>query len=431
MRTFTVDDGAKKPTFRIALTHDGTEAEADAFAKDVERIVREAKEVFGEYPQYENNTYTFLSVYLPWANGDGMEHRNSTSLTGSGALRNPSQRQGILGTVSHEFFHCWNMERLRSKGIEPFDFEEADMSEDLWLGEGFTNYYDGLIMERAGVQTLDALLGDLAGIINQMTLSPGRKIRSAVEMSRLAPFVDAAASIDRTAFSNTFISYYTYGSAIAFGLDLTLRDKTDNRLTLDTYMQALWQNYGKPGQKGAPGYVSTPYTRDGLKATLASVAGDPDFAKDFFAHYVDGRDLVDYAKLLTRAGLVARKRSAGKPFLGQVQLQPGGSALRVANLVPVDSPLYKAGVEQDDQLTALDGTDLGSQTALDEALARHKPGDSVPIRYVRRNGESVTATVTLDEDPRVEVVAVEKTGGTPTPAQQKFREDWLNSAAKR
>jgi predicted metalloprotease with PDZ domain len=431
MRTFTVEEAGKGPTFRIALTHDGTEAEADAFAKDVERIVREAKYVFGEYPQYENNTYTFLSVYLPWANGDGMEHRNSTSVTGSGALRNPSQRQGILGTVSHEFFHCWNMERIRSKGIEPFDFEEADVSEDLWLGEGFTNYYDGLIMERAGVQPLDQFLGDLAGIINQMTLGPGRKIRSAIEMSRLAPFVDAAASIDRTAFPNTFISYYTYGSAIAFGLDLTLRDRTDNRLTLDTYMQALWENYGKPGQKAPPGIVATPYTRDGLKAALANVAGDPDFAQNFFDHYIEGRELVDYAKLLTRAGLVARRRSAGKPWLGQVQWQPGGSALRVAGLVPFDAPIYKAGVAQDDQVVALDGSDLTSTASLDEALGRHKPGDAVPIRFVRRSGEAVTATVTLEEDPRVEVVAMEQTGGTLTPAQQKFRDDWLNSAGRK
>ena len=90
LRTFTVDDGQKRngppPTFRIALTHDGTEAEADAFAKDVERIVRETIPIFGELPNFETNTYTFLSVYLPWANGDGMEHRNSTSLTSSGRV---------------------------------------------------------------------------------------------------------------------------------------------------------------------------------------------------------------------------------------------------------------------------------------------------------------------------------------------------------
>ena len=189
LRTFTVD----KATFRVALTHDGTEAEADAFAADIERVVREAKQVFGELPQFDTNTYTFLGVYLPWANGDGMEHRNSTSLTGQGALRNPGQRQGMLSTVSHEFFHAWNMERIRSRSIEPFDFEEADVSDELWLGEGFTSYYDGLILARAGLQPMEALLGNFAGIINAVELSPGRRIRSAVDMSRLAPFVDAAA----------------------------------------------------------------------------------------------------------------------------------------------------------------------------------------------------------------------------------------------
>src|SRR6187431_652399 len=182
LREFTINDGQKRsgppPTFRVALTHDGTEAEADAFAKDVERIVREELALWGELPSYETNTYTFLSVYLPWASGDGMEHRNSTSLTSSGALRNPQQRAGIIGTVAHEFFHSWNMERLRSAGIEPFNFEEADMSDDLWLGEGFTNYYDGLVQERAGFTSLDGFAGELAGVINQVTLSPGRIFRS-------------------------------------------------------------------------------------------------------------------------------------------------------------------------------------------------------------------------------------------------------------
>ena len=164
--------GRRRP-FRIALTHDGTEAEADAFAKDVERIVRETIPIFGELPDFETNTYTFLSVYLPWANGDGMEHRNSTSLTSSGALRNPSQRQGILGTVAHEFFHAWNMERIRSNGVEPFDFEEADMSDDLWLGEGFTNYFDGLIQERAGLTSLDGFAAELAGRHQRGHAQPG------------------------------------------------------------------------------------------------------------------------------------------------------------------------------------------------------------------------------------------------------------------
>ena len=430
LRTFTVDDGQKRtgppPTFRIALTHDGTEAEADAYAKDVERIVREAINIFGELPAFETNTYTFLSVYLPWASGDGMEHRNSTSLTGAGALRNPQQRQGMLGTVSHEFFHAWNMERIRSRGIEPFDFEQADVSDDLWLGEGFTSYFDGLILERAGLMTMDGLLGDLAGMINAVTLSPGRRIRSAIDMSRLAPFVDAAASIDRTAWQNTFISYYTYGSAIGFGLDLELRARTNGKVSGDDFMRGLWAAFGKPGQK-EPGKVATPYTIDGLKETLAKVSGDRGFANDFFAKYVEGRDLVDYGGLLARAGVVVRRRAAGRAFAGQVQLQPGGSALRVGSQVPFDSPLYKAGVAQDDQLTSLDGTELASTSAYEEALGRIKAGATVPIRFVRRGGEVVNTTLTLEEDPRIELVPIEKTGGTLTDDQRRFRESWLSS----
>jgi predicted metalloprotease with PDZ domain len=426
LRTFSVD----KATFRVALTHDGTDADADAYAADIERIVREAIPVFDELPQFETNTYTFLAVYLPWANGDGMEHRNSTSLTGQSALRNPSQRRGMLSAVSHEFFHAWNMERIRSKGIEPFDFEEADVSDELWLGEGFTSYYDGLILERAGLQPMDNLLGDLADTIDAVELSPGRRIRSAVDMSRMAPFVDAAVTVDRTAWSNTFISYYTYGAAIGFGLDLALRDKTDGRVTLDTYMQALWANYGRPGQK-VPGMVATPYTIDGLKETLASVTGDRAFAQEFFTRYIEGRELVDYPKLLTRAGIVARQRSPGRPWVGAAQFQSNSSGIRVAGLVPFGSPLYHAGVEQDDRIVSLDGTELSSPATIEQVLSRHKPGDTIPIRYVRRGGETVNGTVKLEEDPRIEIVPIERAGGMLTPEQRKFRDAWLSSAQKR
>ena len=125
--------------------------------------------------------------------------------------------------------------------------------------------------------------------------------------------------------------------------------------------------------------------------------------------------------------MILRKRAAGRAFAGQLQLQPGGSALRVAGLVPWESPLYKAGVAQDDQLVNLDGVDLTSTANWDEMLSRHKAGDRVPLRFVRRSGETVNATLTLEEDPRVEVVLVEKTGGTLTDEQRRFRESWLGS----
>lgn len=434
LREFVVDDGRKSsgppPTIRIALTHDGTDADADAFAKDVERIVREMTMIFGELPEFETNTYTFLSTYLPWASGDGMEHRNSTSLTSSGSLRNPAQRQGILGTVAHEFFHAWNMERIRSAGVEPFDFEDADMSDDLWLGEGFTNYFDSLVQVRSGITTIDQFAGELANVINTVALSPGRMFRSAVDMSRLAPFVDAAASIDRTAWPNLFISYYTYGQAIGLGLDLSLRDRSTGKVTGDQFMNALWTQFGRPGQK-EPGKVSTTYTVDGLKETLSKVSSDRRFTNDFFNRFIEGRELVDYARLLGRAGFVVRKRSGGGPFVGQVNLQPAGSAFRVAGMVPMDSPLYKAGVAQDDQIVRLGSTGLNPTNTLDAALANHKAGDRVPLRFVRRSGEIVNTTITLEEDPRVEVVLVEKSGGTLTDDQRRFRDAWLGSLQKR
>ena len=249
-------------------------------------------------------------------------------------------------------------------------------------------------------------------------------------MSRLAPFVDAAASIDRTAWPNLFISYYTYGQAIGLGLDLSLRDRSNGKVSGDDYMKALWVRFGRPGQK-EPGKVSTAYSIDGLKETLATVSGDRTFANNFFTRFVEGRDVVDYARLLERAGLVLRKRAAGRPFAGQVQFTAGGSALRVLDLVPWESALYRAGVAQDDQLVNLGGTGLTSMANYDQALARHKPGDRVPLRFVRRSGETVNTTLVLDEDPHIEIVAIEKLGGMLNDDQRRFRESWLSSQQKR
>jgi predicted metalloprotease with PDZ domain len=429
LRTFTVGDqtgqGGPAQTFRIALHHDGTDADADAFARDVEKVVRESLTIFGELPRFDGGTYTFLADYLPWANGDGMEHRNSTVLTSAGALRNPDQRQGLLGTVSHEFFHAWNMERLRSKELEPFDFEAANMSDELWFGEGFTSYFDSLILARAGLLGREDLFADLTGAINTVTLSPGRQLRSAVDMSRLAPFVDAATSVDRTAWPNLFISYYTYGSAIGLGLDLTLRERSEGKVTLDDYMRALWRRFGRAG--AAPGTVAAAYTIRDLESTLGEVAGDARFAQDFFRRFVEGREIVDYAALLSKAGLVLRRQSPGKAWLGSVALRVGAGGAEVAGLVPFGSPLHAAGVAQDDRVVSLDGVDLTRQVQIDEVLGRHKPGDVIAIHFVRRGGERVQGKVTLEEDPRLEIVPVEEAKGTPTAEQQRVRDAWLQS----
>src|SRR5258705_3884622 len=323
LRTFTVRDGSRAPTFRLAIHHDGDEAAIDAFARDVEKIVREERGVYREYPAYDVGTYTFIADYLPWANGDGMEHRNSTIVTFQGSLR--ANRASILSTIAHEFFHSWNVERIRPKSLEPFNFDEANMSGELWLAEGFTNYYSPLALQRAGFTELSAFAATISSAINTVTLSPGRQTRSAEEMSQMAPFVDAAAAIDRTNVANTFISYYTWGEAIALGLDLTLRERSGGKGSPADFLRARWGRVGKPGGH-APGYVYLPYTIADARLVLAAVTDDAAFAGDFFARFIQGHEVVNYARLLSDAGLVLRPRAPEAGFAGELRLQdaPGG-----------------------------------------------------------------------------------------------------------
>lgn len=425
LRTFVVDDGAGRPEFRIAMHHMGTDADLDAYARDAEAIVREMKHVFGEYPRFENNTYTFIADYLPWASGDGMEHRNSTILSSPRSIA--SGRTNLLGTASHEFFHAWNVERIRPRSLEPFDFERANTSAELWLAEGFTSYYGPLVLMRAGLTTPARYAGTLAATINAVTLSPGRRVRTAEEMSRFAPFVDAAAAIDPTNFDNTFLSYYTWGAAIGLGLDLTLRDRSDGAVTLDDFMRALWREFGKSGEP-VPGYVGRPYTTADLVRVLGTVAGDEAFARDFFARYIQGHEIVDYARLLSRAGFVVRPSRRGSAFPGDLALESSGGRVRIAGYVPMGSPAYDAGLERDDVLISLEGDRVISPADFEEGLRRRRPGDSVEVRFERR-GRVVSGTLRLAEDARIEVLPAEEAGNAVTAAARRFRESWLSSRA--
>ena len=427
LRTFTVADGSRQPTFRIAIHHDGDDAELDGFARDVEKIVREERGVYGEFAPYDGGTYTFIADYLPWANGDGMEHRNSTILTSASSLR--TNRGGLLSTVSHEFFHSWNVERIRPKSLEPFDFDEANMSGELWLAEGFTNYYGPLVLRRAGLTQLSEFSATIASAINEVTLSPGRQVHTAEEMSQMAPFVDAATSIDRTNFDNTFISYYTWGESIALGLDLTLRQRSDGKITLDDFMRAMWQQFGKPGGR-APGYVDRPYTMADAKAVLASVAGDRAFADDLFARYIQGHEVPDYARLLGAAGLVLRPRAPQSGFVGELRLQDAAGGVRITAAVPVGSSAYRAGLDRDDVITAIGGTSMRRAEEVDAAIRGTSPGSMAAVTYLRRGrGQPLMTSIRTVADPTLEVVPVEQAGGTLSDAQRRFRDGWLSSRA--
>lgn len=407
-RSWTVDGGQ---SIRIAMHHQGTAAELDDYAEKARRIAAAQMAVFGEYPTYDDGNYTFIADYLPWASGDGMEHRNSTIISSTGSLA--GNEQGLLHTLAHEFFHAWNMERIRAVEIEPFDFLAADPSPELWFGEGFTNFYDGLSMKRAGVMTLEDFLSEEGNAISGVIIFPGRRYHSAAGMSLLAPFVDAATSIDPTNFSNTFISYYQWGEAIAIGLDLTLRSRFDR--TLDDYMRAMWVKYGKTG---------TPYDMDGLLTTLGDVAGDTAWASEFFRRYVTGKEVVDYAELLSHAGLLLRPTRTDGPWLGYFQVDYGEDGAEITGNTLVGQPLYEAGLDRGDVIASLDGTALTDGDAFDAVRGRHRVGDAVEIAFVSR-GEQRTATVTFAADPSMELVTYESAGREPTAAMLSFREAWI------
>jgi predicted metalloprotease with PDZ domain len=422
MREFTVD----AHRFRFAVHHEGTDTELDSFAQDVEKVVRQERAVFGEFPQYEPGYYTFLADYLPWAHGDGMEHRNSTVMTSSRSIA--TARVELLDTVAHEFFHCWNVERIRPQGLEPFDFDRANMSDSLWLAEGFTQYYGPLILQRAGLVDINETARTVAGLIETVTNDSGRLVRSAVEMSRMAPFIDGGRTVDRTNWADTVISYYPFGGAIALALDLSLRARSQDRLTLDDFMRGMWQQYGKPGGS-REGYVDRPYSVTDAEEVLARVSSDRAFAHDFFQRYVLGRDVADYGRLLEPAGFVLRKRNGGRAWLGDLRFAARTSSARVADLIAPTWPVYAAGLEQDDELRQIDGQPVRSENDLIATLQRHKPGDRVTLSFTDRDGRSRTAPVTLGEDPHLEVVPVEAAGGTLTSAHRTFRDAWLRPRA--
>jgi predicted metalloprotease with PDZ domain len=420
IRRFTV--GPRR--FRFAAHHLGTDAELDGLVKDVEKVVRQEEAVFGEFPEYEPGEYTFIADYLPYANGDGMEHRNSTVMTESGSIR--TSRHSLLETVAHEFFHSWNVERIRPRSLEPFDLERANISGELWLAEGFTQYYGPLLLQRAGLADLGATSSAFTDLIEAAVVAPGHALRSAEEMSRMASFVDGGQPVDRTNWTTTYTSYYPLGGAIALALDLTLRQRSESAVSLDDFMRAMWRVYGKPG--GAhEGDVDHPYSVEDVEQRLAEVSGDAAFARDFTRRYVHGRESADYAALLTSAGFVLRKRSPGRAWWGDLRIEPRNGRLVIAALVPMNSPAYAAGLEQDDELRTIDSAAVRTIDDATGILQRARPGDVLRVVYADRTGVEQKTLLTLAEDPHLEVRAIETIGGRLTASQRTFRDRWLSA----
>ncbi len=424
-REWPVQSNGKTYTIRLAINDPAaSDKEVDEFAEMCKKIVTEQTAIFGETPDYDFGTYTFIANYIPQIGGDGMEHRNSTSLTSTRSIRgNP---RGNLGTVSHEFFHCWNVERLRPRGIEPFSFEDANVSDGLWLAEGFTQYYGNLAMKRAGFSGDDVSYGRGLGFtVNAVVTTPGRLLYGPIGMSEQAVFADGAPTADPTNRQNLFLSYYGYGSAVATGLDLTLRTKFTGK-TLDGYMRELWQSYGKHQKNYNP---EKPYTITDLRALLAKYTGDAAFANDFFARYIEGREVVDYENLLAKAGFQYRKARPGKVWL-ETQLREQANALTIGGPTLANGPLYKAGLDRGDKILMFDGQAVSKPSDVQAILEKHNPGDTITIEAEQR-GVKKTVQLIFTEDPQVEVVSFESINKEVTPEMKKLRTEWLGSQVNR
>jgi len=408
-------DGKTQTIHLISHSNDDQQT-IDNYAGMLKKMVDEHLAVWGEFPTYDYGHYYFLEDVYPDNAGDGMEHRNSTSIV----QRTPKiagYESNLLGTFSHEYFHSWNVERLRPKTLEPFNFEHANMSDELWLAEGFTQYYGNLLLTRAGLKTEDNAIQTFNSLANAVLLSPGALNFSPIEASRYAVFADAGVAIDQTNKANIFTSYYTYGAATALALDLRLR--AEFKLTLDDYMRALWKAYGKP---------EIAYTVPDLEKTLASLTKNPSFAASFFKKYIYGTEKNDYAQLLLNAGLVLRKASPGQAYTGFGNIASVDDKIILSQTL-VGSPAYKAGLDIGDVLLTINGVQVKNGPEVIKVIDDYKPGDTVDITYLYR-GVAKTTKLTLTENPALELVSIEKTGGTLTPAMQNFRANWLGSQVK-
>jgi predicted metalloprotease with PDZ domain len=405
----------KEYSFRLALDANASEGLVNTFTEKLKKVVEAGRKVYGDFPDYDYGSYTFIASINPFVKGDGMEHRNSTMIT------IPTEFDGrdeLLGVFAHEFFHCWNVERIRPKSLEPFNFEKSNMSEALWVAEGFTHYYGDVLLVRAGFLTHDEFVNEMSKLVNAKTNTPGALLYSPVESSQRAVFTDAGVSIDATNYQNMFTSYYTYGGAIALALDLELRSRFSK--SLDDVMKLLWKKYGK---------TEIPYTLTDVQNAVTVVVGSTAYASNFFSKYVYGHEPLDFKTLFSAANYSVNIINKGKAWLGSVALDSFNNGVIVKGNTVQNTPLYKAGIDVNDIITEMDGRKLTTTKDVDAILQMHKPGDSLALTFIHRYN-TINTTVALAEDPWLQIDASEKEGGTITAKQQQLRREWMGEGKK-
>jgi predicted metalloprotease with PDZ domain len=349
-------------------------------AADTEKIVRHYRAMWGGLP-YEN--YTFLNL-LTEASG-GLEHRNSSVLMASRwATRTHKAYLGWLHLVSHEFFHVWNVKRLRPVELGPFDYEKENYTRSLWIAEGITSYYGPLAVRRAGLSTIEEYLGELSDDIRRLDTTPGRLAQS-VEESSWDAWIRLYRPDENS--GNSTISYYTKGAVVAWLLDARIREATNGAKSLDDVMRAAFARFS--GEKG--------FTTEEFKRVCCEIAGMR--LDDFFRTTVESTEELDYTQALDWFGLRFKEPEAPQhagPVMGCATKAEHGRL--VVTKVPRDTPAAHAGISVDDEIIAIDDFRVRPDH-LSKRLECYRPGDKVSVMLARRE-LLMRVNVTLAEEPK-------------------------------
>lgn len=414
---------------RIALYGRGNQDEARLVA-DLRRIVEEEGAIFGDLPYRE---YLFI-LHLTDGPGGGLEHRGSNVSTVDRWTFQPGKKyEDLLALEAHEFFHTWNVKRLRPALLDPFDYATEVHTTLLWAMEGLTSYYDHLVLARAGLITEERYREFLAETITKLRQQPGRFKLSLAQSSFLAWVKLYKQDAN---WINTGVSYYLKGELVGLVLDLAIRDRTSGRRSLDDVLRALYQRYPASGP-GIPELHA--HGTDGWRCALEDVTGLS--WRAFWSKYIDGTDEVDFEAFLRKVGwelapVRQEEKAAEKTKKGEyagagawlgLDVKEADRRVRVASVL-VASPAIAAGLAPDDELVALDGMQVKDKEWLEKRLREKEPGDEVVLHWFRR-GELVARRVMLAENPPEKWVVEEKKGASAR--ARKLRLAWLAPLAGR
>jgi predicted metalloprotease with PDZ domain len=384
--------------------------DAARLERDVKKIVETSVALMGGEAPYRD--YTFLLMLVPRGSG-GLEHFNSTALiVNTFAFASPATYRAFLELVAHEYFHLWNVKRIRPDALGPFDYTGENYTRSLWVAEGITSYYEGPIMRRAGLLSDKDYLATMAKAFEDLQGTPGRLKASAEEAS-----FDAWIRYYRPDENsvNVSVSYYDKGAILGLLLDLEIRRRSAGARSLDDVMRYLYTEFYKKNRNYTPA--------DFQRAAELQAGGS---LEDFFRRYVRGREELDYDAALSAAGLrldrtgsADGRTPAPRANLG-ANLTQEGERLSVRN-VPAGTPAYDQGLYAADQIVAVDGY-RASLAFLNARLGEKKPGDTITLT-VFRNEELRTIPVKLGAktEGAYKIVPVR----SPTPQQVKVYESWL------